>query len=68
MEGFIRFLMGSSNTAKSLRRAAVFKIVPMMNADGVVMGNYRTSFAGADLNRVFDSPDKRRHPEVCALK
>lgn len=35
----------------------VFKIVPMVNVDGVVLGNFRTGIAGRDLNRVFDQPN-----------
>lgn len=29
----------------------IFFIIPMMNPDGVVVGNYRTSLIGRDLNR-----------------
>jgi murein tripeptide amidase MpaA len=36
----------------------VFKIVPMVNVDGVVLGNFRTGIAGRDLNRVFTSPQQ----------
>ena len=28
-----------------------YKIIPMLNVDGVVFGNYRTSTIGKDLNR-----------------
>jgi len=28
----------------------------MVNVDGVVIGNFRTSLSGRDLNRVFDEP------------
>ena len=28
----------------------------MMNPDGVIVGNYRTSLAGVDLNRVYKKP------------
>jgi murein tripeptide amidase MpaA len=31
----------------------VFYIVPMLNPDGVIVGNYRTSYSGKDLNRQF---------------
>lgn len=34
-----------------LRDKYLFKIVPMINPDGVVNGNYRFSAAGYDLNR-----------------
>lgn len=36
-----------------MRRHVIFKIVPMINPDGVVFGNYRTSLSGKDLNRQF---------------
>ena len=37
--------------AKMLRKYIVFKIVPMLNPDGVVLGNYRTGLSGRDFNR-----------------
>ena len=33
------FLLGDSEEAKELRNTYVFKIVPMLNPDGVVVGN-----------------------------
>lgn len=44
-----------SNEAESLRQKIVFKIIPMVNPDGVVFGNYRNSLSGQDLNRKFKS-------------
>jgi hypothetical protein len=38
MKGTLEFLMGSSPLAHSLREAYIFKIVPMLNPDGVVNG------------------------------
>ena len=38
MEEFIKYLL--SNDGKHLRNVAVFKIVPMINPDGVAVGNY----------------------------
>ena len=32
-------------------------IVPMINVDGVVCGNYRTGLAGKDLNRMYGKND-----------
>jgi hypothetical protein len=40
----------------------------MINVDGVIIGNYRTSMSGNDLNRKFKEPDSRLHPEVLAIK
>ena len=51
MRGFIDYLTGPSLDAKILRDNFVFKIVPMLNPDGVVNGNYRCSLSGQDLNR-----------------
>ena len=60
--------MSGSMQARALRKRIVFKIVPMMNVDGVIIGNYRTSMSGNDLNRKFHAPDSRVHPEVSAVK
>jgi cytosolic carboxypeptidase protein 2/3 len=51
MEGFLEFILGNESCAKALRDHFVFKIVPMLNPDGVIVGNYRCSLAGLDLNR-----------------
>jgi hypothetical protein len=68
MEGFIRFLLDLNNTAKFLRERVVFKIIPMMNPDGVIIGNYRNNLSGNDLNRQYINPDKRLHPSVYHVK
>jgi len=46
----------------------VFRIVPMLNVDGVVLGNYRCSLLGVDLNRKWLSPNKFLHPTVFYAK
>ena len=51
MEGFIDFICGSSQQAEFLRKHTIFKIVPMLNPDGVALGNYRTGLSGRDFNR-----------------
>lgn len=40
----------------------------MLNPDGVIIGNYRTNFAGKDLNRQFKNTNKKLYPTVHALK
>lgn len=40
----------------------------MLNPDGVINGNYRTSLAGCDLNRKWKKPDRELHSEIFAVK
>jgi murein tripeptide amidase MpaA len=40
----------------------------MLNPDGVIVGNYRCSLAGLDLNRVWQEPDARLQPVIAAFK
>jgi len=68
MKGAIDFLLGKSDEAKLLRRNFIFKIIPMINPDGVICGNYRTSLAGCDLNRRWNKPNEIIHPEVFKAK
>ncbi len=45
----------------------VFKLFVCLNPDGVVVGNARTGVEGADLNRVWASPDDSLHPTVAGV-
>ncbi len=58
MKGLLEFLLGGDKEAVMLRERCVFKIVPMLNPDGVIQGNYRTGLAGSDLNRRYLTPSK----------
>lgn len=40
----------------------------MINPDGVVYGNSRSSLAGCDLNRRWGNPNSSIHPEIFFLK
>ncbi|CAI8023996.1 Cytosolic carboxypeptidase 3 [Geodia barretti] len=68
MEGLILFLTSNSPHSHALRKSFVFKLVPMLNPDGVVVGNYRTSLAGVDLNRVFRTPVTAAFPTIFHTK
>ncbi len=68
MKGIIDFLMSESAEARVLREKFVFKIVPMLNPDGVINGNYRCSLAGADLNRRWKTTQKQLYPEIFETK
>ncbi|XP_066490581.1 cytosolic carboxypeptidase 3 [Tiliqua scincoides] len=64
MKGFLDYILGDSNNAHLLRDTFVFKVVPMLNPDGVIVGNYRCSLAGRDLNRTYRSDLKESYPPV----
>jgi len=68
MEHIMDFLVGNSPEAKILRDTFVFKIVPMLNPDGVLVGNYRCNLAGVDLNRQWIDPGKKLHPSIFHTK
>lgn len=69
MRGILFFLTDPDNyEAKLLRENFVFKIIPMLNPDGVINGNYRSSLAGCDLNRRWKNPSKILHPEIFNVK
>jgi murein tripeptide amidase MpaA len=68
MKGVIDYLTGSSLNAKILRDNFVFKIVPMLNPDGVINGNTRCNLAGVDLNRCWIDPQRKMQPTVWHFK
>ena len=68
LKGSIDFLLSDCKKAKILRKNFVFKIIPMLNPDGVRYGNYRCSLLGVDLNRQWHSPNKFLHPTIFHAK
>jgi len=64
MKGFLNFILSDCKEADILRSYFVFKVVPMLNIDGVINGNYRCSLIGSDLNRRWKHPNKVLHPEI----
>ena len=68
MKGVIDYLVGPTLDAKILRDNFIFKIIPMMNPDGVINGSYRCGLAGVDLNRTWIEPSKKLHPTIAHAK
>ena len=53
IQGVIDFLLSNDISAKNLRNNFIFKIIPMLNPDGVRRGNFRMNILGKDLNRMW---------------
>ncbi|XP_072166605.1 cytosolic carboxypeptidase 1-like [Diadema setosum] len=68
MKGTLKFLVSTHPTAQALRETFIFKIVPMLNPDGVINGSHRCSLSGEDLNRRWLLPNKELHPTIYHTK
>lgn len=68
VHGIIKFLLSKDKIADLLRKRTIFKIVPMINPDGVTIGNTRCSFIGKDVNRLFGHPNQKLTPEPYFLR
>lgn len=67
MEGLLSYLTKDIPEAEKLRKKYIFYVVPMINPDGVVAGNYRTSLFGKDLNRTYNLSRRYAFPETYQL-
>ena len=61
IQGLIEFLLSNDNIAFKLRNLFIFKIIPMLNSDGVILGNFRYNSKGIDLNRMWNE----ENIEIC---
>lgn len=68
MQGLLQFLLGNSKEALFLRKSFVFKLIPMLNPDGVRYGKTRVSMLGVDLNRRWLDPHQILHPTIYHAK
>nr|XP_022914708.1 cytosolic carboxypeptidase 6 [Onthophagus taurus] len=65
-QGLMEFLISSHPIPTLLREHVTFKIIPMLNPDGVFLGNYRSTVMGFDLNRFWHVSSEWTHPTLKA--
>ena len=53
IHGLINFLVSDNAKAARLREQYEWWVLPIVNPDGVVIGNYRSNLQGKDMNRHF---------------
>ena len=53
---------------KILRKHFVFKVIPLLNPDGVYRGYFRHDTLGHNLNRFYDEPKYDKQPTIFAAK
>ena len=71
LEGIVRFLLRDGKCdprAAALRNNFVFKIIPILNPDGVARGHYRADTLGVNLNRTYQFPTREKEPTIHAAK
>ena len=73
MKGLMDMLLNPSTDEERemvefLREEFEFYLIPMLNVDGVINGNYRCSLAACDLNRKWIAPSKILHPTIFHTK
>ncbi|XP_065366321.1 cytosolic carboxypeptidase Nna1 isoform X2 [Calliphora vicina] len=68
MKGLMDFITGESSVAKRLRHKFIFKLIPMLNPDGVIVGNTRNSLTGKDLNRQYRTVIRETYPSIWYTK
>uniref|UniRef100_A0A1B6E479 Peptidase M14 domain-containing protein n=4 Tax=Clastoptera arizonana TaxID=38151 RepID=A0A1B6E479_9HEMI len=68
MHGTLQYLLEDSLAAANARMKYVFKVVPMLNPEGVINGCNRCGLTNEDLNRRWSQPSADLHPSIYHTK
>jgi len=68
VEKIIQHLTSRSELSTKLRKHFIFKVVPMMCVDGVLIGNTLTSITGIDMEKDWRQPLHSKNPIIFELK
>jgi hypothetical protein len=68
LDAVFQMVLSSDPRGVALRNSFVFKIVPVLNPDGVYRGHFRVDQNGVNLNRCYIEPSRELHPSVFAVK
>jgi hypothetical protein len=68
LDGILMVILGNDSKGQALRNNFVFKIVPVLNPDGVFRGNFRVDQNGVNLNRCYLEPSQFDHPSIFAVR
>ncbi|KAL0237009.1 hypothetical protein PCE1_000406 [Barthelona sp. PCE] len=68
MHGLLKFLLSNHPRAQYIRNNSIVFLVPMLNPDGVFLGNYRSDSYGQDLNRCWNDASETLCPTISAMK
>mmetsp|Transcript_29213 Transcript_29213/g.52192 ORF Transcript_29213/g.52192 Transcript_29213/m.52192 type:complete len:329 (+) Transcript_29213:761-1747(+) len=68
LDGFVKAVLAKDRRGELLRKNFVFKVIPMLNPDGVYRGHYRVDQYGLNLNRCYLEPSPFDQPTIFATK
>ena len=68
LDGILLAILGNDSRGAALRSNFVFKVIPVLNPDGVYRGNFRVDQNGVNLNRCYLNPSLFDHPSIYGAK
>lgn len=68
VEGFVEWLLSGAPLAEVLLDQALIEVCPLVNPDGVALGNYRVNANSINLENEWAAPYSSTQPEIVALR